>query len=97
VASPASLDQPLTQSAAPTKSGFDAGHETGVMLVIIPKQVQQAVQGQDAKLGLERVSSRLCLAPSHPRRDHDVAETVTVIRGKRQHIGRPVLLSIHTI
>jgi hypothetical protein len=55
------------------------------------------MQRQDSKLGLDGVPSGHCLTPSHPRRDRDIAQATVVFRGKRQHIGRLILFSVHAI
>jgi hypothetical protein len=45
--------------------GFEARHLTLVRLVIVPEQVQQSVQREDAKLGSKGVSGRARLAGRH--------------------------------
>jgi hypothetical protein len=42
--------------------------------VIVAEQVQQAVEGQNAKLLRERMPERSRLPRRDPARDHDVAE-----------------------
>lgn len=69
-----SLDQALAQPAAPAEPGLQTGHATSVPLVIIAKEVQEAMQGQDAKLGPQGVARVGRLTARHPGGNHDVAQ-----------------------
>jgi len=97
VASPLPLDQTLTESTAPPQSRFDARHSPIITFVIIPKQMEKAVQRQHPQFGLERMTRGARLPPSHACRDHDVPETAGIAGRKRQHVGGSILLSIQAI
>ena len=47
------FDQPLAQATALAKAPFDSSHPTVIVLVIIPKEVQEAMQRQYADFGLK--------------------------------------------
>lgn len=85
------LDQPGRQSAAGAQAGLDAGHPSGVALVIIAKEVQQAVKREDAKLGAKRVPRLLGLRAGHAEPDDDVAQASRLFGGKRQDVRRTIL------
>ena len=85
-----SLYQALAQPATPTESGLHAGHAAIVTLVIIAKQVQETMQGQHAKLGLQRMTCGPGLASGDTRRDRNIAKISGFFRRKRQDVGGDV-------
>ena len=80
----------ISPSRSPPRTAeprLDAGHAARVALVIIAKKVQQPVQGQHAKLVLERMPGSRRLPAGHPGGNHHVAEMIRVAAGERQDIG----------
>jgi hypothetical protein len=69
-----SFDQPLAQAALASQAAFKARHPAVIVLVIIAKKVQKAMQGEHPDLGLKRVPSLAGLAPCHAKGDDDVAQ-----------------------
>ena len=61
----------------PAEAALDPAHPSAIAFVVVAKQVQQAVQRQDAPLGELRVSGLACLAARHAAGDHDISETRT--------------------
>jgi hypothetical protein len=49
----APFDQPLAQATPPAKALLEPSHPTIIVLVIIPKEVQQAMQRKHADFGLK--------------------------------------------
>jgi hypothetical protein len=85
------------QAAAAAKAPLYSSHSTVIPLVIIAKQMQKAVQGEQPDLGLERMSGVERLAASHARRDHHIPQLSWLIRSKRQHIGHGALASVPAV
>ena len=73
------LDPTGRQPAAGAQAGLDAGHPPRIALVIIAKEVQQAVKSEDSKLGAQRVPRRLGLAAGNPDPDHDIAQPAPLV------------------
>ena len=69
-----SLDQTFAQPALAPEPALEACHPPVIPLVIIAKQVQQAVQREDPQLNLERVARVARLAPGNAGRNDDVAK-----------------------
>ena len=83
---------PSTKPALPAQAALEPGHPAAVALVIVAKQVQQAVQRQHPQLGGQRVArprgpggratpAAITTSPSWPGSSGR----------KRQHVGRRVL------
>jgi len=68
------LDQTGREATSPAQPAFDAGHLTGVTVVIIAEQVQEAVKCQHPQLLTERMPGFTRLPGSHTGRDDDIAE-----------------------
>jgi len=68
------LDQAFAQPAAPAESSLEAGHTPSVTLVIIAKEVQESMKGEDTELGLQRMARFPGLAPGDPRRNDNIAQ-----------------------
>jgi hypothetical protein len=67
------LDETFLQPARATQSPLEPTHLAGVALVIIAKEVQQTVQGEDPELRRQAVSGGLRLAPRNTKRNHDIS------------------------
>ena len=96
------FDQPGRQPAANAQPGLDAGHPPGVALVIIAKEVQQAVESQDTHFSTQRMARLRRLRTGHADPDDDVAQPALLIGpappkrrrrggGKRQDVRRAIL------
>jgi hypothetical protein len=109
-ASPFSLDQSLAQSGPPAEPGFEAGHAPIVTLVIIAKEVKKAMQGQNTKFGLQRMTCVGGLTPRYSRRNDDIAQlghstlhpawsraSPRLLRWKREDIGCAVFMAERSI
>ena len=84
------LDQAGRQSAAGAQTGLDAGHPPGIALVIIAKEVQQAMEREDSKLSAKRVPRLPRLRAGHADPDDDIAESAPLAGGKRENVGGTV-------
>ena len=74
------FDEAGVKPAAGAQPGLDPRHPAGVALVIIAKQVQQAVQRQYPKLRAERVPRLGGLLAGDPDTNHDIAQTAPLVR-----------------
>ena len=82
-----------------TQPPLESFHLPVILLVIIAKQMQQAVEREDPQFGLERVSSLPGLSPCDTAGNHNVSKKVAcyVRCWKRQDIRRRVFLSVLAI
>src|SRR2546428_4677971 len=69
-----STDETAREPALPPQPIFDAAHAAVVSLVVIAKQMKQAVERKDLHLGRFGVSRIARLAPRDPAGDDDLAE-----------------------
>ena len=92
-----SLDQSLPQPADSPQPGLETRHFTRVPLVIITKKMKKPVQRQYAEFSLQWMPGGARLAPRHAHRDDHVAQTIALIRRKRQDIRHPVPAAVSTI
>jgi hypothetical protein len=67
------FNQPLDEPALTAQAPFQASHPAIIVLVIIAKKVQQAMQGQDPELNRARVPRLPGLAARKSFSDHDIA------------------------
>ena len=92
------LDQSGTQSTLAPQARLEASHLAAVGLVVVPEQVQQAVQGEHLEFGAIRVPVARRLAPRDTGGDHDVAEVAylpaharpVVVGREREDVGGTV-------
>ena len=73
------LDQALPKTSPAAQTCFDTSHPACVSLVIITKKMQQTVQSQHTKLGLQRMARLPSLPARDACRNHDVAEATRFI------------------
>jgi len=83
-------------------SGEHAARFGGGALVVLAKQVQDAVNEEDADLFFDRGATFLCLPGGRVEGDDDITdEAATVARGgvdgKREHVGRPVCFPVTSV
>ena len=88
----APLDQPFAQAALAAQPALEPCHPAVVVLVIIAKQMQQSMQREHPQFGLQAVAGLPGLPAAQRRGDHDVAEIARLVGGKRQDVGRLILL-----
>ena len=91
------FDQACTQAATGAQPGLQPGHLACIALVIIAKKVQQAMQRQDAQLGLQRMPRLAGLAARDAGGNHDIAKLVRLGRRKRQHVRRPIFATVAAV
>jgi hypothetical protein len=80
----------VVETALASQAAFQPSHPAIIVFVIIAKKVQQTMEGQDPKLSLHRVPRLDRLPGCNPCRDHDIAESAGLARGKRQNVGCPI-------
>ena len=88
------LDEPFGEAAGAAQPPLDARHLTAILLVVVPEQVQQPVQRQNAQFGGKGVTGELCLSARDTGRDHDVTEQTGLAGGEGQYVRDFVVLSI---
>ena len=71
-----SLDQSFAQPALTPQPALGALHPSAVALVVVAKQVQQAMQREHFQLGLFAVARFARLTPGDAARNHDISEEV---------------------
>src|SRR5262245_41988206 len=71
---PPPLDQPFTQATPPSQPALELQHAPVVALVVVAKQMQQAVKRQHAQLRQGGMAGGASLAPGHAARDHNVSK-----------------------
>ncbi len=91
------FDQTFAQAAPDSQSPLEASHRAVIALVIIAKEMQQAVQGQDAELRAEAVAGGSRLALRNTMRNHDIAELTRLIGRERQDVRRSILPPVSAI
>ena len=86
----AAIDQAGLQSAAAAEPRLDPLHSAVVVrsLVIVAEKVQQAVQREDAQLGLVGMPGLARLAARDAGRDHEVAESARRTEGAGRAVRR---------
>jgi hypothetical protein len=89
-----SLDQAFPQSAPDPEPRLDAGHSACVVLVIIAKKVQQAVQCQHAQFRLKPVSRVARLTPRHAQPNHDISDVTGIVIREGKHVRYTVFASV---
>ena len=68
------FNQPLDEPALAAQSPLQASHPAIIVLVIIAKKMQQAMQRQHPQLDSERVPGLTGLAGRNSRSYHDIAQ-----------------------
>jgi hypothetical protein len=91
------FDQALAQTAPQAESPLEPSHLAIVTLVIIAKEVQEAVEGEDPEFGGQAVPGGGRLALRNAKRNHDIAEIPRLISRKGQDVGRCVFLPVSAI
>src|SRR5712671_6380720 len=77
------VDQSFTQAALTAELPLDALHPPVIALVIVPQEVKQAVQSEDAPFEMLGMAGVARLALRHPAGDGDIAvERAFQARGK---------------
>jgi hypothetical protein len=84
--SPTPLDQTFAQATLSPQTTLNPGHAAVIVLVIIAKKVQQAVQGQHPQFDLDRVASLPGLTPRNSARYHDFPEETGLLGREGQHV-----------
>ena len=91
------FNEPLDEPALTAQAPFQASHPAIIVLVIIAKKVQQAMQGQHPQLDRQGMPGLPGLTGRNPRRNHDIAEFAGLPGSKRQHVCYPVFAAVTMI
>jgi hypothetical protein len=91
------FNQPLDESALAAQSPLQASHPAIIVLVIIAKKVQQAMQGQHPQLDRQRMAGLTGLTGRNSRSYHDIAEFAGLPGAERQHVRYPVFTAVTVI
>jgi hypothetical protein len=91
------FNQPLDEPALAAQAPFQASHPAIIVLVIIAKKMQQAMQSQDPELDRARVPRLPGLAAGKSFSNHDIAKIARLASGKREHVRYPVLAAVTAI
>ena len=91
------FNQPLDEPALEAQAPFEASHPAVIVLVIIAKKVQQAMQRQHSKLDRDGMPGLPRLTARNSCRNHDIAEFPWLVGGKGQDVGSHVLASVSLI
>ena len=84
-----SLDEAFAQAALSPEALLGAVHLSAIALVVVAKQMQEAVQGQKPELGELRVVRVTRLTPRDTAGDHDLPQETTRHKGHNGHKGTP--------
>jgi len=91
------FNQPLDEPALAAQAPLQASHPAIIVLVIIAKKVQQAMQGQHPQLDCHGMAGLPGLTGCNSCSNHDIAEFTRLLGGERQHVCYPVFTSVTTI
>jgi hypothetical protein len=91
------FNQPLDEPALAAQSPLQASHPAIIVLVIIAKKVQQAMQRQHPQLDRQGMAGLTGLTGRNSRCNHDIAEFARLAGGKRQHVRYPVFAAVAVI
>ena len=91
------FNQPLDEPALAAQAPLQANHPAIIVLVIIAKKVQQAMQGQHPQLDGQGMAGLPGLTGRNSCSDHDIAEFTRLLGGERQHVCYPVFTSVTMI
>ena len=92
-----SFNQPLDKPALAAQAPLQASHPAIIVLVIIAKKVQQAMQGQHPQLDRQRVAGLPGLTGRNSCCYHDIAEFAWLCRWKGEHVRYAVFVAVSVI